>query len=76
VKVIGHAGRDEGSQVEIVRLSQCRGDAVKQRLVEEGLQAQRIVVSAKGDAEPLSPSFNGDLRMDRRVTLDSTEWPK
>src|SRR5689334_17321943 len=47
----GNAG-DEGTPSDIMRLSQCRGDAVRAQLVNDGVNPAIIAVIAKGNSEP------------------------
>jgi outer membrane protein OmpA-like peptidoglycan-associated protein len=58
VRVVGHAGRPgggEGTKRELAEfsLSLDRANAVAQELMRNGIPAERLVVAAVGDAEPL-----------------------
>ena len=53
--VVGHAGADEGSSRERIRLSEVRARNVAKRVELAGIPASRIYVPSKGSTQALSP---------------------
>ena len=71
----GNAG-EEGSESDMIELSQCRGDAVKAQLVSNGIDPKIIEVIAKRSSDPWPRGGEWIPTMDRRVLMYPTEWRK
>ena len=59
IEVVGHTdsiGDDVSNQV----LSEARAQAVADALIEAGIDADRLVVSGQGEANPVAPNANDD----------------
>ena len=54
VLVVGYADKQTGTSAYNMQLSEKRANAVQKRLVSNGVEAERITVSAKGDTEQVS----------------------
>jgi outer membrane protein OmpA-like peptidoglycan-associated protein len=54
VLVVGYADKQTGTPSINMDLSKKRAEAVQKRLVSKGVEAERVVVDAKGDTEQLS----------------------
>ena len=54
VLVVGYADKQTGTSAYNMELSKKRANAVQKRLVSNGVEAERITVSAKGDTEQVS----------------------
>jgi outer membrane protein OmpA-like peptidoglycan-associated protein len=67
--VVEATAGEEGSHSGMVRLSQCRGDAVKAALVRRGLDAASIQMIAKGDGDPWPRSAEWTPTLDRRALM-------
>lgn len=65
VAIEAHAD-DRASPEQNVELSLRRADAVRQRLIEEGLDASRIRVASHGRAHPVAPCNNPDCAAQNR----------
>lgn len=63
-----HAG-GEGTEDEMMRLSQCRGDAVKAEIVGRGLGSDLIRVVARGSRDPWPRTADWVPTLDRRVLV-------
>lgn len=69
LEVTGHADRS-GSDRYNLRLSQRRADVVKNALVAMGIPADQIVVTARGESEPLVSTADGVREaQNRRVQI-------
>jgi OOP family OmpA-OmpF porin len=69
IRLTGHADRS-GPDAYNQRLSQRRGDAVKDELVRMGIPANQIAVLARGEREPLVPTADGVREpQNRRVEI-------
>lgn len=64
VLLVGYADKQTGNSKYNMVLSEKRANAVQKRLVKNGVEAERITVSAKGDTEQLS-----SVPADNRVVL-------
>lgn len=58
IEVTGHADRS-GSANYNMRLSQRRAEAIKQALVDKGIPADQIAVTAAGESQPLVATADG-----------------
>lgn len=58
ITVTGHADRS-GTDTYNMALSQRRANAVRDALVREGVQANRIATTARGESQPLVPTPDG-----------------
>lgn len=69
IDVTGHADRSGSDQYNL-RLSQRRAQTVQAELVRDGVPADQISVSAKGESEPLVPTSDGVREpQNRRVEI-------
>jgi OOP family OmpA-OmpF porin len=69
IEATGHADRS-GPENYNLRLSQRRAEAVRQSLMREGIPANEIFVSAKGESEPLVATPDGVREpQNRRVEI-------
>ncbi|GIL38038.1 OmpA family protein [Roseiterribacter gracilis] len=69
IDVTGHADRSGSDQYNL-RLSQRRAQTVQAELVRDGIPADQISVSAKGESEPLVPTADGVREpQNRRVEI-------
>jgi peptidoglycan-associated lipoprotein len=66
----GHAD-EPASEAENFKLSQQRAEAVRQRLVDEGVEAGRLAIVASGRTQPIATCLSGGCRAQNRraVTL-------
>lgn len=66
----GHAD-EPGTEEENFKLSMQRAEAVRQRLVEEGVEPARLAIVASGRTQPIATCGSGDCRAQNRraVTL-------
>jgi OOP family OmpA-OmpF porin len=58
ISVTGHADRS-GSEDYNLKLSLKRADAVREYLIKNGIAAEQITVSGRGEAEPAVPTADG-----------------
>lgn len=69
IEVTGHADRS-GSARYNTRLSQRRADTIKAELINRGIAADQIAVTAKGESEPLVATADGVREaQNRRVQI-------
>lgn len=72
VACVGHAD-DTGSDEENMIIGELRAQAVKNYLVECGVEANRVSVASKGESEPVAPNDTPENRArNRRVAFDIT----
>jgi OOP family OmpA-OmpF porin len=72
IRLIGFTD-DTGDAMANVALSQARAEAVKRALIESGVEAERIEVEGRGEAEPIAPNDTEEGRaQNRRVELEVT----
>jgi len=70
IKVVGHTDAI-GSDEYNMALGQRRADAVKNYLVEQGIDAGRITTESKGESDPAQPNDTPENRMlNRRVVFN------
>jgi outer membrane protein OmpA-like peptidoglycan-associated protein len=70
IMLIGHTDNVEKDSASLYNLSVQRAEAVRQALIKEGVQEQRITVDGYGDAQPAGNNANPILRkFNRRVQL-------
>jgi len=70
ILVIGHTDR-VGNDEENDRLSRMRAERVKGDLVAQGIPANRILASGRGEREPIVPTADGvDEPRNRRVEIN------
>ena len=55
IRIIGHTD-DIGSEQDNLLLSLGRAEAVKQALVDRGVNDERIETEGKGETEPIAPN--------------------
>lgn len=67
VEVVGHTD-DKGSAGYNLGLGQERADAIRDLLIEKGLDGARIVASSKGESEPLAPNTTEENKAKNRRT--------
>lgn len=65
VEVVGHTD-DVGPEDENLALSQSRADAVVARLVELGIESDRLNARGEGEAQPLVPNEDAESRSQNR----------
>jgi outer membrane protein OmpA-like peptidoglycan-associated protein len=69
VEVIGHTD-NVGKTLVNLKLSKKRAESVKKALVERGIEANRIITSAKGESEPLVSNITPKGRsLNRRIEI-------
>jgi outer membrane protein OmpA-like peptidoglycan-associated protein len=69
IDVTGHADRSGSDQYNL-RLSQRRAQTVQAELVRDGVPADQISISAKGESQPLVPTADGVREpQNRRVEI-------
>ncbi|MBL0737980.1 OmpA family protein [Flavobacterium sp. GN10] len=68
VKIVGHSD-NTGSRELNVRLAKKRADFTKKYLVQNGINASQIEVSAKGPDEPISDNDSAEGRAKNRRTV-------
>ncbi len=69
----GHTD-DSGSEISNLALSQRRAEAIKRRLVEDGIGANRIIVKYHGEAKPIADNSTEEGRQqNRRVEMEIVE---
>jgi OOP family OmpA-OmpF porin len=74
--VTGHTD-SIGSELYNLKLSQRRADAVKNELVVNGIEAERIETKAKGESDPVATNETDEGRaQNRRVDIDIIAAPK
>lgn len=70
IRIIGHTdnvGKDEANQ----RLSEGRANAVRQDLIEKGIDADRIEAEGRGESEPIDTNDTEEGRQNnRRVEIE------
>lgn len=64
-KIIGHTD-SKGSEAYNMGLSQRRADAVKDQIIKDGVDPQRITTSAKGESEPIATNKTKEGRAQNR----------
>ncbi len=70
VRVSGHAD-DDGSVEQNMRLSKLRAEAVRRRLIAEGVESRRVTVVAEGRQKPIALcSFRTCAAQNRRVITE------
>ncbi|MCP2260392.1 OmpA-OmpF porin, OOP family [Streptoalloteichus tenebrarius] len=70
VEVGGHVAAGPGGESNALRLSQQRADAVRDKLVRQGLPAERIVAKGFGDARPRADNNSQEGKAaNRRVEI-------
>ncbi len=75
VKVIGHTDSDAGDAYNMV-LSQKRANAVVKKLIELGVNPNRLSAEGKGERQPVaSNSTKADKSLNRRIEVELT-YPK
>jgi outer membrane protein OmpA-like peptidoglycan-associated protein len=75
VEVQGHTD-DQGAEDYNLELSQRRAEAVRQYLVEQGIEADRLVARGYGESQPLQPGTTEDAReVNRRVVFKILAGP-
>ncbi|MFN4879666.1 MAG: OmpA family protein [Flavobacteriia bacterium] len=68
-EIIGHTDADGDAEANRI-LSQKRAEAVRQYLIQNGIQAWRIKATGKGESEPLTENNTAEGRaMNRRVEV-------
>lgn len=73
VRVVGHTD-SRGAQAYNQDLSQRRADSVKAYLVEQGIDADRIMTDGQGESNPIASNDTADGRQqNRRVELTIVE---
>lgn len=66
----GHTD-DTGSEMHNLALSKRRAEAVKRRLVEDGIDAERIIVKYHGESQPIADNSTEEGRQkNRRVEME------
>jgi hypothetical protein len=66
-----------GTEADNLKLSQCRADAMKELLVQAGIDEERIIPIGKGESEPIdSNSTPEGRRRNRRVEYTFFSCPK
>lgn len=71
VIAIGHADGSEAADVEAIKLSIRRADAVKAYLVRQGVEMNRIFTEGKGSKLPVAPNTTAEGRAkNRRVEIE------
>ncbi|MBD3800129.1 MAG: OmpA family protein [Campylobacterales bacterium] len=74
--VTGHTD-SIGSELYNLKLSQRRADAVKNELIVNGIEAERIKTKAKGESDPVATNGTDEGRaQNRRVDIDIIAAPK
>ncbi len=69
IKIIGHTDAD-GSESYNLKLSENRASAVKQYIVDQGIEPSRITIEGKGESVPLYDNNNSRLKhWNRRVEI-------
>lgn len=69
----GHTD-DSGDEIANLALSQRRADAVKRKLVEDGIDASRIIVKYFGESQPIADNNTEEGRQqNRRVEMEIVE---
>ncbi|MBL4624105.1 MAG: OmpA family protein [Flavobacteriales bacterium] len=69
----GHTD-DSGSEISNLALSQRRAEAVKRRLVEDGIDGSRIIVKYHGESNPIEDNSTEEGRQqNRRVEMEIVE---
>ncbi len=73
IKVVGHTDSD-GSESYNLKLSENRASAVKQYLIDQGIEPSRITIEGKGESVPLYDNNNPRLKQwNRRVEITIVE---
>lgn len=71
VIAVGHADSQEGPEAEAQRLSITRADAIKSRLVDLGIEANRVYIEGKGARSPVADNRTAEGRAkNRRVEIE------
>jgi outer membrane protein OmpA-like peptidoglycan-associated protein len=65
IEIVGHTD-NVGDPANNLKLSQDRADAVKQWLINKGINASRMSSSGKGETEPLVPNTSDENRQKNR----------
>jgi outer membrane protein OmpA-like peptidoglycan-associated protein len=67
--IIGHTD-SVGSESANLKLSQQRAESIKQRLVENGIEASRLSTQGKGESEPIASNDTDDgKKANRRIEV-------
>ncbi len=73
IEITGHTD-NVGTQAYNLQLSQARADALRQTLIERGVNAERIVAHGHGCAEPIATNDTDEGRQtNRRVEIEILE---
>ena len=72
ISIDGHASQ-EGSRWYNERLAYRRAKTVADYLVEQGVDADRVIVVGHGSLVPNDENVNGELALDRRVEVKVVE---
>lgn len=72
-QIIGHTD-SKGSEAYNIKLSQRRADAVRNRIIENGVSPEKVTTSARGESEPIATNKTREGRaQNRRIEAQLTK---
>lgn len=71
VKIFAHMDADEATDGDLIGLDQDRAETVKKHLIDNGIDASRIIIVTKGDTEPRNTDGTEEGHaMNRRIIFE------